>query len=313
MQITSRHDPRELLSICIPTFNRSNYLADLLASITRQMAAASLGPKDIRVYISDNASSDNTASLCAKYSQETSFVEYSRNQTNIGGNANIIHVRTLSQGQYTWVTGDDELICDEALPNLIKVLRKFQPGLLLTYHDKYDLSMPVPQCFPDYRAFTQECMSKNPNALAEHTLISSNIYRSDCFDLGYAQTFLSAGSTKSFGYPHMFGMIRPLNLLHLPVYVAEFPVIALRDQRASGGGQGVWEDMDALWVEYFKWLKNELKLPELDPAAPSQGARKLLVKRIICNPFQFAWQYRHEMTNPSAWRFLFRRLFRKFD
>ena len=46
----------ELLSICIPTFNRCKYLTNLLD----QLACASILTNDIKIYISDNESTDDT-------------------------------------------------------------------------------------------------------------------------------------------------------------------------------------------------------------------------------------------------------------
>ncbi len=45
----------ELLSICIPTYNRATYLADLLASLERALGRAGAAAGDIRIYVSDNA------------------------------------------------------------------------------------------------------------------------------------------------------------------------------------------------------------------------------------------------------------------
>ena len=53
-----------LLSICIPTYNRAEYLKKTLESIVWQRDFLS---KDVEVVISDNCSTDDTASVVAKF------------------------------------------------------------------------------------------------------------------------------------------------------------------------------------------------------------------------------------------------------
>ena len=298
----------ELLSICIPTFNRAKSLDELLGSIAFQIRTFDLKADDIKVYVSDNASPDSTPDVVRKWAPLLHDAVYSRNQTNIGGNANIIHVRTLSQGQYTWVLGDDDLLCDGALPKLINTLREDNIGLLIAYHSKYALNIPLPHRSANYREFARVCIQCNPHALAEHTLISSNIYRTDCFDYGFAQACMDSVKGNLFGYPHMFGLLRPLNKLGLPIVVPDYPVIRLQSLRISTRTNS-WSDMDAVWIQYFKWIKMEMDLPELDPTAPSRIAQRQMIRRLLSNPFFFIWSYRWELTSLQAYRFFFRRLF----
>ena len=297
----------ELLSICIPTFNRAKCLDELLGSIANQIQTFNLDAHDIKVYVSDNASPDSTPDVFRKWAPSLPGAIYSRNQNNIGANANIIHVRTLGRGRYTWVLGDDDLLCDGALPKLINTLKADNIGLLIAYHSKYELNIPLPHRSANYREFAHVCSQCNPHALAEHTLISSNIYRSDCFDYEIVHECLDSVKGNLFGYPHMFGLLRPLNKLGLPIVVPDYPIIRLQRLRTSTRDNS-WSDMDAAWIQYFTWMKTELDIPELDPTAPSRIAQRHMLRRILSNPLFFLWSYRWELLSPQAYRFFFRRL-----
>ena len=69
---------KPLLSICIPTFNRADYLEKCLEAIVNQD-----GFDEIEVVISDNCSSDGTQKLGEKYSLTYSNVKYFRNEENV--------------------------------------------------------------------------------------------------------------------------------------------------------------------------------------------------------------------------------------
>lgn len=95
---------RKLLSICIPTFNRRDYLDRLLANIEKQLNSYHLHDK-VEVLVSDNCSGDDTTSIAEKYK---SFIKYQRNETNIGPDANFLSLFGLAQGEYIWLPGDDD-------------------------------------------------------------------------------------------------------------------------------------------------------------------------------------------------------------
>ena len=69
------------LSICIPTFNRSNSLGNCLNSICISNDLANL--KDIEVCISDNCSTDNTREIVKKFEDKIK-IKYFKNEKNLG-------------------------------------------------------------------------------------------------------------------------------------------------------------------------------------------------------------------------------------
>jgi len=249
------------LSICIPTYNRCNYLTDLLNSLIIQFEKNTALSDLIKIYISDNASTDSTASLCKKYSRFHYF-EYSKNETNIGAARNIYKCCQWGNGKYRWVIGDDELLEDGSLEYIIEILNKINPGLFINNDHKYNSRLKLPKQYNSFRDFAKATIkSGNPHMLLAHTLITSNIFRSDCFISAFA--FLKLTDTL---YAHMYGIVKGINENNASVFITEKKTIHVRDQRAEtiiteekfSNGLGMH------WVDYLSWLKSELNLPKLN-------------------------------------------------
>jgi cellulose synthase/poly-beta-1,6-N-acetylglucosamine synthase-like glycosyltransferase len=73
-----------LVSVCVPTFNRVDFLRESLATIVR------LDYEPLEILISDNRSDDGTEALCRELEARDRRVRYVRQPSNIGlyGNHN---------------------------------------------------------------------------------------------------------------------------------------------------------------------------------------------------------------------------------
>lgn len=90
------------VSMGIPVFNGSRYVADALDSILNQSYA------DFEVVICDNASTDNTAQICRSYAARDQRIRYYRNVRNLGAAANFNRCFELAVGEYfKWAAHDD--------------------------------------------------------------------------------------------------------------------------------------------------------------------------------------------------------------
>ncbi len=294
---------QELLSICIPTYNRARLLRQILEVLGAQIRAA--GAENVAIYISDNGSVDNTRQ-CAEDFQKQSGVRvvYARNDSNLGISKNLLKVMAMGRGRFVWTLGDDELVADNAVPNLVKVLRERDPGFVLMFDTRYPWPLPRPGLYPDYRAFARECLRlDNAHALAEHTLLSSNLYRSEHFDAKFGEQHIDTW------FPHMFGFLRPLLKHRLSVLIPDFPVISTREEERGVPSDGRWANLDECWATYLTWLREEMQMPELDPAAASRAARQAMLANMKAHPVQYLRRYWRALFQPSAWRFLFTRFF----
>lgn len=115
---------QKLLSICIPTFNRSKYLKKCLDSLSKQ-----LNPeyeKLIEVVICDNCSNDGTYEVVSNFIAKNSnfSIIYKKNKTNIGAEKNLILTTILAKGYYVWFMGDDDIFVDNAISKIIPYLKE---------------------------------------------------------------------------------------------------------------------------------------------------------------------------------------------
>ena len=90
------------VSIGLPVFNGEKYLESALDSLLSQ------DYPNFELIISDNASTDRTAQICARYAERDTRIRYYRNASNLGAEENFNHVFRLSRGDYfMWAAHDD--------------------------------------------------------------------------------------------------------------------------------------------------------------------------------------------------------------
>ena len=110
-----------LLSICIPTYNRSNLLEECIKSI---FASSNKYLNDIEIIVSDNASTDDTEVRVAKLQRIYQQIKYHKNKTNVI-DKNFFISAGLASGDYIWVFGDDDKM---ELIAIGQVLEKIRAG-----------------------------------------------------------------------------------------------------------------------------------------------------------------------------------------
>ena len=108
-----------LLSICIPTFNRSNCLDNLLKNLYEVTFKYGLL---IEICISDNNSTDDTDYIIKKWNNYLKLVK-ARQIDNIGATKNFIHVSNMSSGKWIILCGDDDEFDVINFDNLINSLK----------------------------------------------------------------------------------------------------------------------------------------------------------------------------------------------
>lgn len=122
-----------LLSICIPTWNRCGLLEESLAVIVSEGAGLAL-----EVCVFDNASSDQTAAMMAKWVSAHDWIHFSSQAANVGIDRNMEDVVRMSRGRFVWQLGDDDLIVEGMLPELLRDLADTSPDILILQGDITD-------------------------------------------------------------------------------------------------------------------------------------------------------------------------------
>jgi len=90
------------VSVGVPVYNGQRYLATALDSLLAQTF------QDLEIVICDNASTDGTPEICARYADRDPRVRYHRNASNLGAAPNFNRTFELSRGTYfKWAAHDD--------------------------------------------------------------------------------------------------------------------------------------------------------------------------------------------------------------
>jgi Flp pilus assembly protein TadD len=118
-----------LLSICIPTFNRADFLIQCLESFVAQISEKS--QKTFEIVIVDNASTDDTKPRLSPF-LKYGYIRYFRNGMNKGAELNVVESVGRAKGEYVWIFGDDDLILDGALKKVLNYLSANRFDLFLT-------------------------------------------------------------------------------------------------------------------------------------------------------------------------------------
>jgi glycosyltransferase involved in cell wall biosynthesis len=125
------HD--SLISICIPTRNNADYLEGCLNSLLPQVK-----PYNIPVYVSDNASTDNTIEILSSFKKEHYQLLYFRsNDENLGFDQNLINAVKMASSKYVWPIGDRRRLLPNSMRRVYNFLSKNDLDLLILSVAKY--------------------------------------------------------------------------------------------------------------------------------------------------------------------------------
>ena len=129
--LAKRRNTQPILTIGIPTYNRSYYLHKCLRHIYQQV-----GNDDIvEVLVSDNHSEDNTKNIATDYCAKYDNFSYNRNEVNVGGE-NFAVVWQKAKGRYVIALGDDDYLNEYAVYNTIKTLYENKGITILSLYGK---------------------------------------------------------------------------------------------------------------------------------------------------------------------------------
>ena len=123
-----------LLSIAIPTRNRSGELVECLQNLVSEIEKTI---ENIEIVVSDNGSNDNTLSVLQEFSSTYDFVRYVRMETNMGFDLNLLNAIENSTGMYIWTFSDDDIIANGSLVAICDIIRKYEPSYIITAYNQF--------------------------------------------------------------------------------------------------------------------------------------------------------------------------------
>ena len=104
------------VSIGMPVYNGERYLRSAIESILAQTF------QDFELIISDNASTDNSLSICQEFADQDKRIRIIEQSKNIGAMANFNFVAKEARGEYfKWAAADD-LCAPQFIEKCIEVL-----------------------------------------------------------------------------------------------------------------------------------------------------------------------------------------------
>lgn len=118
-----------LISICIPTYNRPEYLKRLLKSIISQKGFKG---REFELLIIDNASLADIGQILKPFCEKYDNIRFIRNRVNIGGVPNFIKLLRNFRGQYFFYLSDDDKLLAGALLKLKRMVNKNPEVALFT-------------------------------------------------------------------------------------------------------------------------------------------------------------------------------------
>jgi len=130
---------KKLLSICIPTYNRSFYLQTLLNSIEDEVSNNPHLNAKIEVIVSNNNSQDDTDIILQTFASTTKLANFKcfNNNVNIRFIKNLISIIQKSNGKYWYFIGDDDMIVKGSLIKVVDLLERFPEKELFIFNQLY--------------------------------------------------------------------------------------------------------------------------------------------------------------------------------
>ena len=120
-------DNKNLLSICIPTYNHAEPLRKTLNAMVPQAQKF-----NIPIYISDNASNDGTTNVVKRFQKIYKHLHYSSNKENLGVDQNMIKAAHMgSSSQYVWTIGARRILLPGMLEKVYNLLSSYKLDLLV--------------------------------------------------------------------------------------------------------------------------------------------------------------------------------------
>lgn len=137
---------KKKITICIPTFNRTNLLLNLIDTLNSQIL--NNFEELVNILIIDN--SENIETEIALSNLNFNNIRYIHNNKNLGFDLNILKLYLNSNSEFIWFFGDDDFPEPNSIENLINICNNYNPDiLLLPFRQPIDIEIPQFQKFPE--------------------------------------------------------------------------------------------------------------------------------------------------------------------
>lgn len=117
---------KPFLSLCVPTYERPQYLDELLASAAAEVERDPALATDLEIVVSDNASGPATAAVVERWQRRLPrTLRPRRNERNLGGPRNLLTSIAAATGEYVLFIGDDDRLRAGACETIREVIAEY--------------------------------------------------------------------------------------------------------------------------------------------------------------------------------------------
>lgn len=215
------------LSICIPTYNRKRELKEAVEGILVQLSDAEL-KNSVEIIISDNCSTDNTEEFVEnlKENRKDIRIVYHRNKENIGADRNFLKVVELACGEYCWIVGSDDKLCEGSILRMVQEIEYGHTVYLLNRYNCTKDSMEI----IDKQYFLKEEISCDTVFYFENEILW-DYYINNCNSIGGLFSYLTAVVFKREAWNNVENYQKYIGLSF--IHVAKIIQMLLNDKLSS--------------------------------------------------------------------------------
>ena len=108
---------KKLISVFIPTYNRSQIFSNTLSSVIQAVC-----DYQAHIYVYDNSRTDETGKVVQNAYKNYPLIYYKKNHQNLGIDCNMINVLNHADSRYTLMLGDDDLLSVDFIPKISRYI-----------------------------------------------------------------------------------------------------------------------------------------------------------------------------------------------
>lgn len=263
-----------LISICIPTFNRSKTLDALLGDIE---SIKSVHSSEVEVCVSNNCSTDSTIEIIDKWARLFQIRLFNQVE-NVGATRNLQCVSALASGKWILLIGDDDGLDSNEFEKLFDILSE-------TPDDHWIITQVVNQG-QDVVYFKQDDVGLYSSSeflckLLQRGTINIGFIGSHIIPAKVSRQLRNMNADQIRPWPHVALMLE--NLPSLKINIAKCkPVI-----QAARESQLFWSSGDC--------VRNNLRLIDLLMTVSSQNITYMQLLDILAQKEMYSWSLVKEL------------------